>query len=72
MSKLYYCLHDCVINKIHCKSGTIKSLEEWDEHLEYYPYPVVSWNRFFFHEMKDKKDIPEKYWGNGSHKKNNR
>jgi hypothetical protein len=69
LNKLYYCLHDCIINKIKCEAGTIKTLYEWNKHLEDYPHPIVNWNNFFFYEMKDENDIPVKWWGNGSHKK---
>lgn len=65
----YYCLHDCIINKIECKQGSIKTLEDWKKHLNDYPHKVVEWNRFFFHEMKDDSDIPLKWWNNGSMKK---
>lgn len=66
--QLYYCLHDCIINKIECKQGEIKSLEDWKKHLQDYPHKVVEWNRFYFYPMKDEKDLPTEWWGNGSMK----
>jgi hypothetical protein len=67
MTKYYYCVKNCIINKVEAKAGMCLSKKEWNIFLNN-PIYDIDLASYYFQIVPTKDSVVTEFWGNGSKK----